>query len=77
MFSYDVILRMDWLTRHLAVINCALKQVTLKLWGDGNVMYIGSCGHIIPPNLYAKTRLEKESDTPTKYQSSAHIVVKI
>ena len=34
-------------------------------------------GHIIPPNLYAKTRLENESDTPAKYQSSAHIVVKI
>jgi hypothetical protein len=28
-FSYDVILRMDWLTRHSAVINCARKQVTL------------------------------------------------
>jgi hypothetical protein len=29
MFSYDVILGMDWLTRHSMIINCVLKQVTL------------------------------------------------
>jgi hypothetical protein len=29
MFSYDVILGMDWLTRHSVIINCVLKQVTL------------------------------------------------
>jgi hypothetical protein len=28
-------------------------------------------GHIIPPNLIKNTYPEKESDTPTKYQSSA------
>jgi hypothetical protein len=32
MFSCDVILRMDWLTRHSAVIDYAWKQVTLTLW---------------------------------------------
>ena len=31
MFSYDVILGMDWLTRNLVVIDCARKQVTLTL----------------------------------------------
>jgi hypothetical protein len=31
MFSYDIILIMDWLTRHSTVINCARKQVTLIL----------------------------------------------
>jgi hypothetical protein len=29
MFSYNIILGMDWLTRHLAIIDCVLKQVTL------------------------------------------------
>jgi hypothetical protein len=29
MFSYDIILRMDWLMKHLAIIDCVLKQVTL------------------------------------------------
>ena len=30
MFSYDVILKMDWFTTHSAIINYARKQVTLK-----------------------------------------------
>jgi hypothetical protein len=29
MFSYDVILKIDWLTNHSAIIDCILKQVTL------------------------------------------------
>jgi hypothetical protein len=29
MFSYNVILGMDWFTRHLAIIDCVLKQVML------------------------------------------------
>jgi hypothetical protein len=29
MFSYDIILGMDWLTKHLPIIDCVLKQVTL------------------------------------------------
>jgi hypothetical protein len=44
MFSYDVILRMDWLMRHSAVIDYALKQVTFMPWGEGKVTYIGSRG---------------------------------
>jgi hypothetical protein len=36
-FSYDVILGMDWLMKHLAIINCVLKQVTLTPWGEGKV----------------------------------------
>jgi hypothetical protein len=30
MFSYDIILGMDWLTKHSVIIDCVLKQVTLK-----------------------------------------------
>jgi hypothetical protein len=42
MFSYDVILGMDWLTKHSAVIDCALKRVTHMPWGEGKVTYVGS-----------------------------------
>jgi hypothetical protein len=48
MFSYDVILGMDWLTRHSAVIDCARKQVTLTSWGEGKVMYVGSRVRSLP-----------------------------
>jgi hypothetical protein len=41
MFNYDIILGMDWLTKHLAIIDCVLKQVTLTPWGEGKVMYVG------------------------------------
>jgi hypothetical protein len=41
MISYDVILRMDWLARHLVIIDGARKQVTRKPWGEGEVTYVG------------------------------------
>jgi hypothetical protein len=42
LFSYDVIVEMDWLMRHSAVIYCARKQVMLTPWGEGEVTYVGS-----------------------------------
>jgi hypothetical protein len=42
MFSYNIIFRMDWLTRHSVIIDCAWKQVTLMPWGEGKVTYVGS-----------------------------------
>jgi hypothetical protein len=51
MFSYDVILGMDWLTRHLAVIDGALKQVTLTPCGEGKVTYVGSRARSLPPTI--------------------------
>jgi hypothetical protein len=42
MFSYDIILGMDWLTKHLAIVNCVLKHVTLTPWEEGKVTYVGS-----------------------------------
>jgi hypothetical protein len=53
MFSYDVILGMDWLTRHSAVIDCARKQVTLTPWGEGKVTYVGSRARSLPPTILA------------------------
>jgi hypothetical protein len=41
MISYNVILRMDCLVRHSVIIDCARKQVMLKLWGEGEVMCVG------------------------------------
>jgi hypothetical protein len=34
MFSHDVILEMNWLTKHSAIIDFVLKQVTLMPWGE-------------------------------------------
>jgi hypothetical protein len=53
MFSYDVILGMDWLMRHSAVIDCARKQVTLTPQGEGKVTYIGSRLRSLPPTISA------------------------
>jgi hypothetical protein len=53
MFSYDVILRMDWLTKHSAIIDCILKQVTLTPWGEGKVTYVGSRVRSLPPTISA------------------------
>ena len=41
MISYDVILGMDWLARHSVIIDYAQKQVTLKLWREGEMAYVG------------------------------------
>ena len=51
MFSYDVILGMDWLMRHSAVIDCAWKQVMLMRWGEGKVTYVGSRVRSLPPTI--------------------------
>ena len=42
MISYDVILGIDWLAKHLVIIDYAQKQVTLRPWGEGKVTYVGS-----------------------------------
>jgi hypothetical protein len=42
MFSYNIIFKIDWLTRHFVVIDCALKQVMLTPWVEGKVTYVGS-----------------------------------
>jgi hypothetical protein len=42
MFGYDVILGMDWLAKHHANIDCTRKRVTLRPWGDTEVIFVGS-----------------------------------
>jgi hypothetical protein len=53
MFSYDIILRMDWLMRHLAIIDCVLKQVMLTPWGEGKVTHVGSRTRSLPTTISA------------------------
>ena len=52
-FSYDVILRMDWLTKYSVVIDCAWKQVTLTPWVEGKMTYVGSRARSLPPTISA------------------------
>jgi hypothetical protein len=53
MFNYDMILEMDWLTKHSAIIDCVLKQVTLTPWGEGKVTYVGKRARSLPPTILA------------------------
>jgi hypothetical protein len=53
MFSYGIILRMDWLTKHSAIIDYARKQVMLTLWVEGKVTYFGSQARSLPPTISA------------------------
>jgi hypothetical protein len=53
MFSYKVILGMDWLTKHSAIIDYVLKQVMPMPWGEGKVMYVGSQARSLPPTILA------------------------
>ncbi len=48
--EFNVILGMDWLSRHQAIVNCKLKRITLKLlrmkksqlWVKGQISYLMS-----------------------------------
>ena len=53
MFSYDIILEMDWLARHSGIIDCARKQITHKPWEEGEVMYVGWQVRSLPPTIFA------------------------
>jgi hypothetical protein len=53
MFIYNVILGMDWLTRHLTVIDYARKQVILTPWGEGKVKYVGLRARSLPLTILA------------------------
>jgi hypothetical protein len=51
MISYEFILKMDWLVKHLVFINYAWKQVTLRPWEEGEVTYVGSGVRSLPPTI--------------------------
>ena len=39
--EFDVILGMDWLSRHQAIVNCRMKRVTLRTPNEDEVTFIG------------------------------------
>ena len=39
--EFDVILGMDWLFRHQAIVDCRMKRVTLRTLNDDKVIFIG------------------------------------
>ena len=39
--EFDVILGMDWLSRHRAIVDCRMKRVTLRTLNDSEVVFIG------------------------------------
>ena len=39
--EFDVILGMDWLSRHRAIVDCRMKRVTLRTPNDSEVVFIG------------------------------------
>ena len=41
LLDLDIILGMDWLTRHRAVVNCYTKEVILELPGQSQVIFCG------------------------------------
>jgi hypothetical protein len=52
-FSYDIILIMDWLMRHSVVIDYAQKQMTLTPLGEGKVTYVGLRARSLPITISA------------------------
>ena len=39
--EFDVILGMDWLSRHRVIVDCRIKRVTLRTPNDDEVIFIG------------------------------------
>ena len=39
--EFDVILGMDWLSRHQAIVDCRMKRVTLRTSNEDEVTFIG------------------------------------
>ena len=39
--EFDLILGMDWLSRHQAIVDCRMKRVTLRTSNENEVTFIG------------------------------------
>ena len=56
--EFDVILGMDWLSRHQGVVDCRMKQVTLRTLSGEEVTFIGErSNHEDPRVVNAKVRI--------------------
>ena len=53
--EFDVILGMDWLSRHQAIVNCRMKRVTLRTQNEDEVTFIGERSHHLSNVISAAT----------------------
>jgi hypothetical protein len=53
MLGYDIILGMDWLSKHHASIDCRRKEITFRPFGAEEFKYCGSRVRATPPLLSA------------------------
>ena len=53
--EFDVILGMDWLSRHQVVVDCRMKRVTLRTPSDEEVTFIGETSNHISNVIFAST----------------------
>ena len=53
--EFDVILGMDWLSRHQAIVDCRMKRVTLRTPNDDEVIFIGERLNHLSNVIFAAT----------------------
>ena len=53
--EFDVILGMDWLSRHQAIVNCRMKRVTLRTPNEDEVTFIGEMSNHLSNVISAAT----------------------
>ena len=53
--EFDVILGMDWLSRHLVVVNCSMKRVTLRTPSGEEVTFIGESSNHLSNVIFVTT----------------------
>ena len=53
--EFDLILGMDWLSRHQAIVDCRMKRVTLRTPNDDEVIFIGERSNHLSYVIFAAT----------------------
>ena len=53
--EFDVILRMDWLSRHQVMVDCRMKRVTLRTPNEDEVTFIGEMSNHLSNVIFAAT----------------------
>ena len=51
--EFDVILGMDWLSRHRAIVDCRMKRVTLRTPNEDEVIFIGERSNHLSNVIFA------------------------
>ena len=53
--EFDVILGMDWLSRHQVMMDCRMKRVTLRTPNEDEVIFIGEMSNHLSNVIFAAT----------------------